>query len=324
MVEQHLDIVLRQLERLVSATRAARRRDADGGSKLYRLRSDVEHIREEIDSRLEQQVEARGRQAMKLLRPWKEAHGRLAWKPIVQARDGSLTASKFCGIPWLANDEEWPKCGYCRTPLQLLLQLNLAQLPKELADQLGPGLLQCFYCVHGEDESGDDCPSMTTAWKPFSKGKLVRLVHARGSRKTRPVPIERGYFPGKTVVEWRRFTDFPSPVEFGELGLKFTKNSRTSAMEVKCGEPKLNLWGIPHKVQSGLCEPRGGDKLAGWPKWIQGVEYPKCPRCRTRMRFIFQIDSRDHVPYNFGDMGCGHITQCPKHKQILTFSWACY
>ena len=66
-----------------------------------------------------------------------------------------------------------------------------------------------------------------------------------------------------------------------------------------------------------------GDKLAGYPNWIQGVEYPNCPECQRRMQFVFQIDSQDNLPVMFGDVGCGHITQCPEHKQILTFSWAC-
>jgi len=41
------------------------------------------------------------------------------------------------------------------------------------------------------------------------------------------------------------------------------------------------------------------------------------------MQFVFQIDSNDNLPIILGDRGCGHITQCPEHKQILTFSWAC-
>ena len=66
-----------------------------------------------------------------------------------------------------------------------------------------------------------------------------------------------------------------------------------------------------------------GDKLAGWPAWVQGVEYPNCPRCGRRMAHVFQVDSEDHVPFMFGDAGCGHITQCPEHKEVVAFGWAC-
>ena len=69
--------------------------------------------------------------------------------------------------------------------------------------------------------------------------------------------------------------------------------------------------------------PRGGDKLAGYPMWVQGVEYPNCPVCNEQMRLLFQIDSNDNLPYLFGDAGCGHITQCKTHKDQIAFGWAC-
>lgn len=65
------------------------------------------------------------------------------------------------------------------------------------------------------------------------------------------------------------------------------------------------------------------DKLGGWPAWVQGVEYPSCPRCGKRMVLVFQVDSEDNVPFMFGDIGCGHVTQCPKHKEVVAFGWAC-
>ena len=69
--------------------------------------------------------------------------------------------------------------------------------------------------------------------------------------------------------------------------------------------------------------PRAGDKLAGWPYWVQDVEYPDCPKCGERMRLVFQIDSGDNLPFDFGDVGCGHVTQCTEHKGVLAFGWAC-
>jgi hypothetical protein len=41
------------------------------------------------------------------------------------------------------------------------------------------------------------------------------------------------------------------------------------------------------------------------------------------MQFVFQIASEDNIPYMFGDVGTGHITQCPEHKNQLAFGWAC-
>jgi uncharacterized protein YwqG len=69
--------------------------------------------------------------------------------------------------------------------------------------------------------------------------------------------------------------------------------------------------------------PKTGDKLLGWPAWIQGIEYPECPDCGDSMKLIFQIDSEDNLDYMFGDVGCAHITQCEKHPHRLAIAWAC-
>jgi hypothetical protein len=86
-------------------------------------------------------------------------------------------------------------------------------------------------------------------------------------------------------------------------------------------------WVDPAATQTDLFEkafnPRPGDKLGGWPRWIQFPERPSCALCGAAMDCLFQVDSEDNVPYMFGDMGCGHITQCPTHRDVVTFGWAC-
>lgn len=59
------------------------------------------------------------------------------------------------------------------------------------------------------------------------------------------------------------------------------------------------------------------------PLWVQGIEYPNCPVCNQKMRLVFQLDSEDNLPFMFGDVGCGHITQCKTHKTQVAFGWAC-
>src|SRR6476469_6890944 len=93
------------------------------------------------------------------LAPWREAHKRTAWTPIVEEKDGEATASKFSGMPWLAEDESYPCCRNCQTSMPLLLQLNLADLPTELTGKFGSGLLQLFYCTGNYCDGG---------WEPFS------------------------------------------------------------------------------------------------------------------------------------------------------------
>jgi len=57
--------------------------------------------------------------------------------------------------------------------------------------------------------------------------------------------------------------------------------------------------------------------------WIQGIEYPTCPRCSTRMALVFQLDSEDNLDFVFGDSGVAHVTQCPQHPDVVAFAWAC-
>lgn len=67
-----------------------------------------------------------------------------------------------------------------------------------------------------------------------------------------------------------------------------------------------------------------GDKLGGWPRWLNGSDYAPCPVCNEPMQMVFQIDQKCNLPFEFGDAGIGHILQCASHKDQLTFTWNCY
>lgn len=227
---------------------------------------------------------------------------RPAWLPVVEEGDGGASDSKFAGTPWLGAPEEWPRCPSCDNPIRFFLQLDLARLPEGAAGEYGAGLLQMFYCTSGEGACEVDCE----AYFPFSESVLVRLVEpGDGARGTAAPPPSGGEdpFPPKRIVGWRRVDDYPGRQEGERLGVE--------------------LGGGEWEAAGGQGYPRAGDKLGGWPYWVQDVEYPDCPRCGARMRLVFQLDSGDNLPYSFGDVGCGHITQCPEHKDVLAFGWAC-
>jgi hypothetical protein len=71
------------------------------------------------------------------LEPWLARHRRLVWKPVVAEGDGPTAASKFCGTAWTSLDAPWPECGHCKKPLQLFLQPDLGDLPRELGGRFG-------------------------------------------------------------------------------------------------------------------------------------------------------------------------------------------
>lgn len=54
----------------------------------------------------------------------------------------------------------------------------------------------------------------------------------------------------------------------------------------------------------------GASQLGGFPMWLQGAEYPVCPKCRRSMPFLGQLDAQDldageGLYYAFVCSGCG-------------------
>ena len=228
-----------------------------------------------------------------LLRP----HVRVAFVPEVEAGETLEPSSKIGGVPWLPEGESWPTCPNCDKAMQLLLQLDLQGLPVGARDY-GRGLAQLFYCTNDEPLCEVDCE----AWLPFARSVAARLVDsskpgASAARRLVPNPVKV-----KRIVGWVAEEDLPQAQELREcLGV-----------EVKF-----------YQALDTARVPRAGDKLGGWPYWVQGVEYPACPDCEQSMQLLFQIDSNDVVGVQWGDLGCGHLTQCREHKHRLAFGWAC-
>jgi uncharacterized protein YwqG len=250
------------------------------------------------------------------LEPWLAKHRRPAWKPVLQDGDGPATVSKFSGLPWIGENDPWPDCGQS---LQLFLRLNLNDLPEELGQVFGTGLLQLFYCCR------DECQGMG-GWEPFGDDlSRVRVVHLEGTSLKSGIPDRDNYFPAKRIMGWRQFTDLPKPSEHKDLDLKYDYNFKDRTVKLECAEAGLSFDEIRDDYLAHTIANSGlGDKLAGWPAWIQNVEYPDCPRCGQHMVHLFQVDSEGGVPFMFGDAGCGHITQCPEHKDAVALGWSCH
>ena len=225
-----------------------------------------------------------------------KAAERPAWRPIVSEGEADQPLSRFGGNACLLEEVEWPLCGNCGKPLELFVQLASSELPPEAQSPFGEGILQMFYCI----SSDPLCEVEAEAWEPFAKSVVVRVVPAETPTST---VIRSKAFPVRRIIGWELTSDYPGWEEAREVGIELSDDEEDRVSE--------------------LGFPLAGDKLLGWPAWVQGLEYPSCPRCGSSMRVVFQVDSEDNVPYMFGDVGCGHISQCRAHPEVVAFAWAC-
>jgi uncharacterized protein YwqG len=260
------------------------------------------------------------------LKPFIERHKRIAYTPVVADGHGAVDGSRFNGAPFLANGEAWPACQLCAKPMAMFVQLNLGRLPPPYNERLGDGLLQFFYCV-AEHDFGQ-----TEEWEAFDhKSKLARVLPADvvgAIAAPRDVGLKA---QAQAITGWRKIEEAPNWEEAEEYGLHGV-HDRSDPANIRskfvCEALSIDTGWLDdaeyeHAIIHDLAQA-AGDKLGGWPAWVQGVEYPSCPKCQARMQLVLQIDSEDHVPFMFGDGGCGHITQCPNHKEVVTFAWACH
>lgn len=250
-----------------------------------------------------------------LFEPWRAKHVRTAWKPVVEAGEVAGALSWFGGQPTVSPDDAWPACAQCHAPMRFFVQLALADLPPQAQVPIKDGILQLFYC------STDDgaCPT----WEPFSGTHFIRVVPRASGVAASPPAIDP--LPQNTVVKWEETQDFPHPEEHRSLGLSYDYDFKNGLVDVRSEEPQIRAdkLDINLDVAEAIASSAAGDKLRGWPYWVQGAEYPPCPECATPMELLLQVDSNDNLDYMFGDLGCAHLTCCPKHPNVFAFGWAC-
>jgi uncharacterized protein YwqG len=246
-----------------------------------------------------------------------ESTRRRAWRPVVEGGEAEPTESNFGGRPWMPEGGEWPRCGICERPAPMFLQLNLATLPESCRFRRDSGIVQLFYCTRLDTKCELECD----AWKPWSANTVTRWHPEPTGEPNRSEEGPTGFEVAtsleekrgvKRIVDWAPIDDHP---HWEELFDDFNLGREHS--------PELDRLLDTYAERPDL-GARVGDKLGGWPHWIQGPEYPDCPTCGERMEGLFQIDSEDDVPHGFGDLGCAHLTQCPEHPEQMGFGWSCY
>ena len=233
---------------------------------------------------------------------------RPTWLPLTGQGEDRPTASRYGGIPWLSRGESWPPCGHCHRAMHLFLQINLEESPADVGGRFGRGMIEFFYCKRR------DCVEDCGRKFPPDEMSLVRLVDLDepgrpGSRHEGPEDL----FPADLIVDWEEQMDYhPDRDDLKELGIEVTDEERD--------------------LFDGFGLIETGDKLGGWPAWIQGSQSMACRSCGRSMQHIFQFEPHVHLDYSFGqeffdrpvDWGCGWLFQCPEHKNQLAFTWQCH
>jgi len=218
-------------------------------------------------------------------------HRRDTWVPEVKETEAQHSADdKFGGLPYLRNENDWPRCTSCGKHMQLFVQLDLSRLP----EKKGKGLAQFFYCTN----SNPQCEVTCEAWYPNTTSTHSRLVEVNGPSATVQMDMIAELFPEKRITGWERQDDYPNPDELDELGVRLEEEEHDELIDAEF--------------------PISGDKLFGWPHWVQGVEY----HLEDSELFV-QIDSENNVPFMFGDVGCGHLTRKKDDPSAMAFGWAC-
>lgn len=255
---------------------------------------------------------------LRALKPWLERQWRAAWRPVIEKDVPGR--SQIGGPPLLRHGEEWPICARCGKGRELFLQLDSRDLPHG-AQWMGSGVLQVFYCTR--------CDAELEGWAPFSQAHVVRLVPSDDLVPASPGPW--GTLPPAAIAGWETFDDLPDPAEHDELGLNLDYDFQRKTIAVHCPSIGVRIDGLDleahdddgRELAEAISAAAAGDKLGGWPHWVQGVEYPNCPRCAARMAPVFQLDSNYNLDFMFGDGGVAHVTQCPQHPDVVAFAWAC-
>jgi hypothetical protein len=141
--------------------------------------------------------------------------------PVTEEGESVNVVSKFCGSAWLGPSEAWPACGFCSQPMQLFVQLLIADTDEQLRKQTGDGLLQLFVCTW------EVCDGLGNL-DPFAGNSLARMIPVgalrAGGIHERPAAEEATY-PSRLIVGWRQAIDYtgryeerPYPLECEKIG----------------------------------------------------------------------------------------------------------
>ena len=203
-------------------------------------------------------------------------------------KKGATTPAHFGGSAQLGEGEAWPRCKNCDQPMPLFVELDLAKVP--IPNRALAGTLQFFYCNSTEPLCEVDCES----WRLNDRAMLLRVIPSTKKTATVECPA-----------------DVPSPVPARSIELRPEKADFPDRQDAR---DRYEIYEAPRRTQAG-------DKLLGWPDWVQGNEWPSCPDCGKPMDLLMQMASNKGIDHQWGDSGDAYLFLCFDHPARVGFVW---
>ena len=262
--------------------------------------------------------------------PLRKKFGKVAFRPIIRDIRTGNSLTQFGGPPLVSPTDPWPRCGICRQQIPLLLQIDIDHTPAMSSIFGDRQLLQVFMCQRN-DRSRLFCSS----WKPFQPNQNVRLIKRDNLEIGDQHDLDAKH-PVAFVANWEIFDDYPDEQEHRSLGVRYEYHFEDSDnppdvghVNVFCDWLKVEFLNVENGYERGreICDSvasaSSGDKLFGWPYWVQFTSYPQCDLCGCPMRYLLQIDSECSIPIIFGDVGTAHVFYCDEHRSNLAITYEC-
>ena len=192
------------------------------------------------------------------------------------------------------------------------------------------GCWEFFYCMECEQDGRGE------PWRAFSDMHLFRRLNPTGGLIVGDADEATDYYDGiellsaRRIVAWDPVVDHPSLDEADGLSVEWavelhrrTGKLGNHRLTWESGQVAFEFIEPPEIYATATGGPAGGDKLGGWPAWVQSPEWPHCPSCGGRMRLVFQLGSNDNLDFMFGDAGRGHVFGCGRCDEFA-FNWSCF
>lgn len=204
---------------------------------------------------------------------------------------GDPDGSRAGGMPWLAANDEHPRCKRCELPLQLVVQIVLSEVPLAI----GEGLFQYFVCDR-------EC-NYDQGWKEFAESQCVRVIDPSGGALATgadELDEDDNYVDTHTLdarrITWQMQTDVPAPSTLVSL-LSIDDDLAADVEQL-----------LTYRYE----------KVGGWPYWPEPDGNIHCPTCELEMEHVMQLEQAVHGA-EVVDGNIHFVVRCPKCAAMTSY-----